>query len=793
MIRFHTGNLKREAPFKVKVSFSRVFQHWEELLTSSNPIEAERSGKILAQLSHATALREPFEDLTLLEKYEHEIELLLSGLFSEALQANEIRTITLGFDQVFFNPTRRFRNIISRAGEGYVFGLRGLSDDDFYLMACFNILQAGFGVQINISKPQLIDIYDSEAGITRTYRGFVNLDFSEVVFTDKSPRLSPDQINVLLDNVGNIDLWKEHIPPQSFELHGFGILTLFDVSSDDAISKLKNTLIKKDALIDSEHSHALQDNLRRLLKIDDLQIGFSSYAEGEFYSIKSEGSSGMLMADLDIAGRDRIFCMNSYNTVFKRNQSLAFSNIDLLTHISSPLLDHIRKTGVKSYFITPLTYNGEVIGFLELGSKKPYALNSITKSNLEEIIPLFSTALKRSIDEFYYRINAVIKDKCTAIHRSVDWRFVQAASRFLKNRDNQNSKEIDMEDIVFEKVVPLYGQMDIRGSSKIRNDAIRDDLKTQLQLIKKVLNEAKIKKGLIFYDQLSHVVDKNLYKIEESIDAGDETNVLNFIHDKIDPVLSYLEDQELEISALGKYRRRIDRKLNMIYEKRKDYEQSVTLINDRIAGYLEEAQNLAQEIFPHYFERYKTDGIEYNLYVGQSLVYQQEYHPVYLHNLRIWQLMVTCDIELMLHELLPKLKVPLEIASLILVQDQPLDIKFRMDEKQFDVDGAYNVRYEILKKRLDKARVKGSQTRLTEPGKIAIVYSTEAEKRIYEEYLDFLIARSYILPSIEYLYLEEMEGVVGLQALRVDINFDRQPDAVKDQEMMQSLLQTRGH
>ncbi len=29
-----------------------------------------------------------------------------------------------------------------------------------------------------------------------------------------------------------------------------------------------------------------------------------------------------------------------------------------------------------------------------------------------------------------------------------------------------------------------------------------------------------------------------------------------------------------------------------------------------------------------------------------------------------------------------------------------------MDEKRFDVDGAYNARYEIVKKRIDKAYVK---------------------------------------------------------------------------------------
>src|SRR5262249_62091743 len=75
----------------------------------------------------------------------------------------------------------------------------------------------------------------------------------------------------------------------------------------------------------------------------------------------------------------------------------------------------------------------------------------------------------------------------------------------------------------------------------------------------------------------------------------------------------------------------------------------------------------------------------------------------------------------------PRLPEPLETTNLILVQHAPLSIRFRFDEKRFDVDGAYNVRYEIMKKRIDKAVVRGTTERVTQPGKIAIVYSQEAE------------------------------------------------------------------
>ena len=82
--------------------------------------------------------------------------------------------------------------------------------------------------------------------------------------------------------------------------------------------------------------------------------------------------------------------------------------------------------------------------------------------------------------------------------------------------------------------------------------------------------------------------------------------------------------------------------------------------------------------------------------------------------------------------------MPLETTNLILVQHAPLSIRFRFDEKRFDVDGAYNIRYEIMKKRIDKAVLRGTTERLTQPGKIAIVYSQGSEAAEYRDYIDYL-------------------------------------------------------
>ncbi len=104
-----------------------------------------------------------------------------------------------------------------------------------------------------------------------------------------------------------------------------------------------------------------------------------------------------------------------------------------------------------------------------------------------------------------------------------------------------------------------------------------------------------------------------------------------------------------------------------------------------------------------------------------------------------------------------------------------MSIRFRQDEKQFDVDGAYNVRYEIVKKRIDKAYVKGTTDRLTIPDHIAIVYSHDQEAMEYQQYFDYLRSINYIKDEVELVDLQDMQGVTGLKALRIAVNYDLIP------------------
>jgi hypothetical protein len=214
----------------------------------------------------------------------------------------------------------------------------------------------------------------------------------------------------------------------------------------------------------------------------------------------------------------------------------------------------------------------------------------------------------------------------------------------------------------------------------------------------------------------------------------------------------------------------MDPTMGMVYRERRDFERSISFFNQRISTYLDREEADAQAMFPHYFNKHQTDGLDYIIYVGPSMMENGTFNTLYVKNLRLWQLMVACGIAWHAEDIRKSLKVPLEATHLILVSHNPVSIRFRFDEKRFDVDGAYDVGHEIIRSRIDKAMVKGVNERLTQPSKVAIVYSRPNEYDEMTHHIGFLQVQGYLNDDLESLELDDLPGVQGLRALRVGVN-----------------------
>ncbi|MEM1320112.1 MAG: GAF domain-containing protein [Bacteroidota bacterium] len=763
-----------ELPFSTHISFEKMFEYWNLLAKEGNPGEVAQAKAVLKKLKPAKELHQPFEDIQLLWKYEEEISLLLSPLFPTMLTNNEIKSCTIPFMPVYFNPTDRFHNIMAVTDEEeYPFVMRGMNIDQAYIGACIFILNAAYNANIDFRKTYYFDVEDKSNGLKKHYRVMIN---GELINFTKEPHfkdVTREQIIKLLDNFGDIELWKATIPPNSFRFEGFMIMNLFDVTGEEALSALKQDLLERNALHSPEIIENIRTNLCSMLNIPDLVLGFAAF-DSENSLLKSMGFSfwnSIVLGENNEKKCDTVFCNYSSQHLFLEKTSLAMPEVDESLRGENPLVDVLLKKNIRSYLAYPLKYNDKVIGVLELGSPRPCALHSVVAASLGDVGPLFTIAMQRTIDERETQLEAIIQEKFTAIHSSVAWRFFEAADNLLQKRHLYDAE--DMEEISFVDVYPLYGQSDIKGSSTERNKAIQADLIAQLRLAKDVLNKAIAQNSLPIYDELKFRITRYINNMKDGLNAGDELNVLDFLKVEVDPVFHHLANMNMELrNHVKAYTDKLDPELGVLYDKRKDFEQSVTLLNEKISEFIEKKQDIAQEMFPHYFEKYQTDGVEYNMYIGQSLVKKKTFDPVFLRNLRLWQLMTTCEVENVIDRYRDHLKLPLQICSLILVHSNPMAIKFSMDEKQFDVDGAYNIRYEIVKKRIDKAYIKGTTERLTQPKKIAIVYSQNKEAQEYIKYLEYLQSINYIEEEIEWLELNDLQGATGLKALRVTIRYD---------------------
>jgi len=195
------------------------------------------------------------------------------------------------------------------------------------------------------------------------------------------------------------------------------------------------------------------------------------------------------------------------------------------------------------------------------------------------------------------------------------------------------------------------------------------------------------------------------------------------------------------------------------------------MVINTINNLVDSIQEQAQIDFPCFFEKFRTDGVEYDIYIGQSIAPEQPFKHIFIQNLRLLQLANMIEIAKCVRDLQAQIPVAVDITQLIFVNPNFIDIRFRRDERRFDVEGAYNIMYHIVKKRIDKVLIKNSTERLTAVGKIAIVYFNQKEADEYLIHIRYLQSRQLLTDEIELLELEQLQGVVGLKALRVTIQY----------------------
>ena len=773
--------------FNSRFSFRPLLRVWKEKTREGREGKKQFYSELLEKVKQYPELMQPIEDDSVFDKHKSLIDQMMSTIFPVTLsEQDDLYAVSLPFTYKVYYASELFRMMF-------------LNEN--------NIIQIPLETEQKISDEKLAGayqlilnrLYNMEVGGVATSVHPYQCPISGL---DKFMELEMDTRFIDVNYVGNLPIMpstcdckgcnrvsdilkvpglQESIPLEQFQFEGMVIIRIREVTEREVINNIKTRLLDIHSFSDAAIFKSLQEQIQNLLCVAGVQTALKPFLTINNNLVLSEFYTTITMEKEHMPSEEKQYEM--YKSV--KESCPAGGKILLMSEINEeavsryPFLAKIYQMGWKSAIMCPLyTQENQLVGVLLVVSKVAFALTNEHLVKIEPVVPLFTLALQKSQEHLDHQVDKVIKEQFTAVQDAVEWRFTKAALNYLTRKNKGEQSKI--EHISFEKVFPLYGAVDIRNSAVERNNAIQLDLLEQLSFAAEIVNKAKVVAPFPLLDEVLYRINKYSHAVSNILFAEEEQAIHYFLSEELVQLFRHFEETLPELrDEIARYIHVLDSPVKMLYNHRKAYEESITYINSAVAKFLDTEQVAAQQMFPHYFERFVTDGVDFNIYIGQSISPQVGFDEFYLKNLKIWQLSTLAKAAQLTHRLEKELSLPLQTTQLILAHSHPISISFRTAERKFDVDGAYNIRYEIIKKRIDKVHLRDSNERLTQPGTIAIVYSQPKEAQEYISYIEYLQSTGLLKAEIEKYDLEELQGVSGLKGLRAIVNLDEETKEAK--------------
>jgi hypothetical protein len=773
--------------FLSRLSFQPLISTWQQKIEEGKEGTRSFYRELLEKVSQYPELLQPVLDLAVLKKHQALLNIMMSTVFPVTFSdKNDLYAVAIPFTYQVIYSSQLFQNFLTHKNSNLI----NIGDEtskeiikDKLSGAYQLILNKFYGTNLPASSISIHPYKHPVTGLEKFMELELDARFVDVKAKDALPKLPASfSINNTADILKTDDL-QQWLPLSMFEFEGMMLVKVKDVTEQQIIHEIKNNLITVNAFTEVENFEKLQAQIQNLIGKYGLKIGITPFFKinGHFvFSDMYEPISLLFQHDTTF-GEKQNFYQQLDRFFSQGNNLLLVSKLTKIAVREYPFLQHLYANGGMSVIICPLINEKELIGTLEIVSETPGQLRHELFAKISLAIPLFTLSLEKSAKNLQARVDAVIKERFTAVQTVVEWRFTDAALNYISN--SQKNEEAKIENIVFENVYPLYGAIDIRNSSVERNQAIQQDLLEQLRAVNSII---KIASKEINYPLLNNIKNKSetyIQTIAGNMHSDDEFEIHGFLKKEIKELFQHLRRRIPAMQPeIDEYFSIIDSDTKTWSLHRKEFEESITYVNDIIVRFIDREQLKAQQLFPHYFERFVTDGIDFNIYIGQSISPQRTFTPDDLQRLKLWQLTTLARAAMLGKSLEQKSPVSLQTTQLILAHSEPISISFRAAERKFDVDGAYNIRYEIIKKRIDKVHIRDTNERLTQPGMLAVVYTQPEEAGEYIKFFETLQQDGLLKSDVQEFELEELQGVSGLKALRIGINLQEEVENNSPQE-----------
>lgn len=764
----YSGNLPDGLQIDTALSFKPFMAFLRKRIGEEKTVKVDFFKKVLEKFEAANLP----DELTIPQLYEH-TELLeyfyasMAPMFSAeeetlwALWVPVHPTIVYG-TEFFYNVLQsRKTDLVNRSVEDY-------RKDRIDMIYSF-ILKRFYNYHSPLKNEQYHAYQNDESGLLQYYTVHINTEFIEATAKGPLPELNFGKLHAHLTQNTGAEYLESILPLDLFKFRGISVSTIQDVTAEKAIANITKIRLNRKAGNDEEIYKSVIQSLKTLVCSSKIEFDIFPFlrVNGKMVYGFGRGGTGILY---ETWGDQRLtpehFQLQASHYAANPNSFFSRDVAKESLREFSFLQTFINK-GVRSLALMPVFHNGVLVGVLAMHTWAPDSFDEKTFAKLEPAIAPLGQLMQIYIDAFNLEIDNIIKEKFTSIQPSVQWKFNEIAWDYLY-RKKKDPSITETAPIRFTTVYPLYGAIDIRNSTVERNQAIQADLEHQLKKLGDLFSEAQSYHRSTLLDGMIFSCKTWLQTVtQEQLTTTEEGNVTYFLQVESVEYLQYLAGEEPRAKTI------IDAYLKTVAEvtdsNKQALDQSMTLLNNSINKYLESEQEQLQAAYPCYFEKFRTDGIEYDIYIGQSIAPDRPFSHFHLKGIRLWQLTSMANIARLTRSMLPDMPKALHTTQLIFLHNNTIDISFRTDERKFDVEGAYNIRYEMIKKRIDKVHIRHTEERLTQPDKIALIYFNDKDVEDYLPYIHYLQGEKVLDSGVEALELEDLQGLTGLKALRVTV------------------------
>ena len=733
-------------------------------------------------------LQNPIDDLSVLSNFQELIELIKITHLSQVKSDGSLYSLGMpDFKKCkidYFGYSDEFRTFFQDKGKHLVLK-PDLAQEEFQRNFYKDILRKVYKVKDLDERMEVMMHLVDESTTARQYHKVVRRhQFVEIRVKEELPALQQEWIDYALGVISSHDKLKTPMPFQAFTLEGFLIFSIIEDTEEMALATLNESITQihitderttfqkiRRATISLVGNNQIKVGFLPFLKVNGLYVYHDIFTTISlvFGKLKAHFNQGELdLIFRNMVNRSSASCNNVMASL--NNEMYQFDDdCDEQIHFKSIL----SKEGLNSLIFIPVWHKNELLGVVELGSEDPESINPVVLRRLETALPYYREYFMHKANSFSDYMKSFIMQRYTAIQDSVSWKFNEQVWHTLKDiKSDRNTLATPA--VIFEDLLPFYGAIDFRNSTLKQFEAIHADYKAQLEF----LEQLPVQNDLTAEDEtVANFTQKIVYwrnRIKENVPIDEEADLRHFLEkESLNTVKQLAKNNQLDESIAENYDVAVSTKDGAFHLFHNKYEESLQQLNSILKELLYRAEEDLQKRVPHYFEKFQTDGLEYNLYAGKSIRPLVEFPMNAQETIISWQMDIMLEMALAAYNNKHRLTVPLETTQLILVHENKVDISYRIDERHFDVQGSYSIRYEVVKKRIDKVHLYNSTERLTQPGTIAIVYTHANSISTYLKKIDDLIEREYLLPGVAYLDLEQLQGIGNLKAIRVKINFGK--------------------